>query len=499
MGVFDNYFPLGLGTSRLPISGPNDTGGIDRSIDLILNALDAGINYIDTSYTYAAGMAFTALKPAFAATRKPYGVTLKVMHDMDKTSDETRRMAEFQLKALGIDKAAFFVCWNILSYDSFLAIINKGGIYDGALKLKSEGLVGHICCSLHATQADNIKIIESGMFEGATISHSLLNAAQSAPVLDAAFRNNVEVAVMNPLGGGIIPENAGFFDFACSHSEGTITAALRFAMAHPSVKIILSGISNKNELDENIRAVMHPGPELPASRLARVEQSIREIKGFCVNCHYCDGCPAKIPVAELMNKRNTLLFSAGGAYNRHDPEIVRNIRLFQSHTSVGAADWFPESPENPCTRCGKCEKKCTQKLEIMDAIKDTFRRAEVSGFSLQSHKARLEELLADRNYRRVGLYPNGGFANKIMGLYKQFFGEPAFEWIQFNSDPKMWGQSSGGLFIYAPDKIGELKPDLIIVCTYKYDKEIYEDLRSYEDNGVKIVKLHKMTDVPWVF
>ena len=499
MGVFNNYFPLGLGTSRLPISGPDDTEGIEKSVRMILKALDSGINYIDTSYPYSAGMAHTALKTAFAQTKKLYGVTVKVMHDMDKTADDTIKRVEFQLDAMGVDKAAFFVCWTIPSYEVFQAIMCKGGVYEGALKLKDEGIIDHICCSIHASQSDSIKIIESGAFEGATVSHSLLSAIQTIPVLDAALRSNVDIAVMNPLGGGIIAQNQEFFSFSQSEGENTITAALRFAYSHPAVKLILSGISREGELEENINAIVNPSSENNIGRQLRVLENIRSIKNFCVNCHYCDGCPAGIPISELMSERNKLLFNPITSYSRSDPELTRNINLFYNHTHLGADEWFPDSSENPCIDCGQCEEKCTQKLEIRKSISDTYNRAKTSGFSMQAHKERLNELLIGKNYRRVGLYPNGGFANMIIEQYSHFFGEPDFEWLQFNSDPKMWGQYTGGLLIHSPREISELKPDLVIVCTYKYDKEIYESLGHHESEGIKITKLHRENDVPWVF
>ena len=499
MGVFEKYFPLGLGTGRFPISGPDDTGGIEKSAKLALKALNMGVNYIDTSYAYSAGMSNTALKLAFTQFKKPVAVTLKVMHSMDKTADEARKRAEIQLESMGIDKAAFFVCWTIPTYEVFQDIMRKGGIYDGALKLKNEGLIDHICCSLHTSQEEAIKIIESGAFEGATISHSLLSALQSTAILDAALKNKVDIAVMNPLGGGVIAQNPEFFSFARSGTENTITAALRFVKAHPAVKIILSGCSEERELDENNAAITEPSAELDNKRLERVLTSIKSIDSFCVNCHYCDVCPKGVPVSELMSKRNTLLFESQERYNRTDPELLRNISLFYSHSHLGTDEWFPDSPQNPCIRCGKCEDRCTQKLKIMDSIEDMYNRAGEVSYTVQSRKERVEELLVNKNYKKVGLYPNGGFANMIMEIYKDNWGEAPFKWVQFNSDPKMWGQFMGGLPIHAPDEISALKPDIIIVPTYRHDKVIYESLMHYEDEGIKIVKLHRKSDVPWVF
>ena len=73
--------------------------------------------------------------------------------------------------------------------------------------MKEEGLIDHICCSLHAIPEDIQKIIKTKAFEGITISYSMLSAANMLPVLDAAYENDIGVAVMNPLGGGVIAQN----------------------------------------------------------------------------------------------------------------------------------------------------------------------------------------------------------------------------------------------------------------------------------------------------
>ena len=498
MGVLSNYFPLGLGTSRFPISGPNDIAGIEKSINITSHALDAGINYVDTAYSYSAGMAQTVLKEAFAQAKKPFDVTVKVMLEMDKTADDARRRVELQLKAMGLSKARFFTCWTIFTYTEFEQIMQKGGIYEGAQKLKDEGLIDHICFSTHAQPADIIRILQSDAFEGLTLSYNITNATIMQPVLDTALKHNIDVAVMNPLGGGVIPQQAEYFGFAQGESDKNIVqAAIRFAKSHPAVKVVLSGFSSEGEIGENIAAFSDVNTEDDTKRFTRVMKEIRTLDNFCTGCNYCEGCPVNIPISEIMRKRNSLLFTPKDSYNRKDPELVKNIKLFYAH--VSANEWFPNSAENPCVRCGQCEAKCTQRLNIIEDLSDVYERVAKVGFSVAARKERLQEMLTGKNYKRVGLYPNGGFANQIVSLYGKFFGEPAFEWLQFNSDPKMWGEMSGGLPVYSPNDIPSLKPDTIIICTYKYDAEIYESLRHHEDAGIKIEKLHKPTDVPWVF
>ena len=203
MTIYDSFFPLGLGTNRFIIKGSDDLEGIEKSVELVTAALNAGVQYVDVAHNYSRGMAQTICKQAFSKKLKfAPKVTVKSSYPTDKNSDGALRRVDSTLENLGLEKAFCFVCWSIFSYDEFLEITKKGGVYDGALKAKDQGLVEHICFSTHAAPADIIKILESKAFEGVTISFSVLNSSAMNQVLDCAERNNIGVVVMNPLGGG---------------------------------------------------------------------------------------------------------------------------------------------------------------------------------------------------------------------------------------------------------------------------------------------------------
>lgn len=500
MSIYSNFFPLGLGTGRFPVTGPDDEAGIEHSIRLAMQALDSGINFVDVGQTYAAGTALQILREVFHRTKQKFSVTAKVMYGMDRTADDARRRVELYLDAMGLDKVQFFVCWTVWNYQIFQQIMQKGGVYEGALRLKDEGLIDHICCSLHAPPEDSIKILESGAFEGVTLSYSILNANSMQPVLDVAHRKDIGVAVMNPLGGGVIAQNPDYFSFARAKgsNETTAMASLRFARAHPAVDVVLSGVSNIEELRENLAAVTEKDPELPKDRLRRVLSVVSELKGFCTGCKYCEGCPQGIPTAQIMNARNALLFDPVRSYNREGPDdLLYNIQVFRK--LLHDDGWLPETGENPCIQCGRCEKACTQKLEIIKGVQDTYHRANNSFFSKSARRKRLEELLKEKGYKKVGLYPNGGFVYTIMKLYEESFGPPDFEWVLFNSDPKMWGQKANSYTIHGPSEILQLGVDMILICTYRFDRDIFESLKPYQEQGVRIEKLHRENELPWVF
>lgn len=501
MGIFQRHFPLGLGTSHLPVHGPDDLAGIETSVELVMRALENGIDYIDTAYNYSGGMAPTVLKEAFRQTKRPFTLTAKVQYNVDPTADAARRRVELYLKMLDLDHIQYFTCWCIWSYEEFQKIMQPGGIYEAALRLKEEGVVDHICCSLHARPEEMIKIIKSGAFEGATVSYSLLNALQMQPVLDAAWEQGVSIAVMNPLGGGLIAQNRDFFSFACGPDDqaNAVHAALRFVHAHPAVDIVLSGANSKEELADSLAVFQSPDPEPPAERVARVLEKASGIEGFCSGCKYCEGCPQGIPTSAIMRARNTLLFDPVELYGREGPrELLYDLHLF--HKLYLDLRWQPETPENPCVNCGQCERNCTQKLKIIDGVADTYRRAKRTGYSKQAHVERLRELLTGKGYRKAGIYPSGHFVDYVLNLYQDNLEEQELTWLLFNSDPKIWGTTTeNGLTVHSPAEISELRPDVIIVASYRYEAEIVESLRQYEAQGIRIESLFRDGEIPWVY
>ncbi len=490
-------FPLGIGTSRLPIVRIDDEPGIERSTEIILRALDAGVRYIDTADSYARGMAHEVLRRVFARTDKPFSVTIKSRYGADKTADDARRQAERSLGAMGIAKATWFICWSIMDYAEFEAVTQRGGVYEGALRLRDEGVIEHIGLSSHASPEDTIKMLEHGGFEAITIACSLLNHLTMRPVLDAALRHNVDVVVMNPLGGGVIPQNEDFFSFSKFSPEETLPqAALRYVKAHPAVKTILSGVASLDQLQENLVALTCD-PELPERRLERVDVAMGKIEGYCTGCRYCEGCPAGIPVHALMQSNNAALFKPVDAYRRTEPDLLRDIQVLRKLAMD--FQFIPNDTKNPCTRCGRCESLCTQRLPVVDTLEAIYAIMKKRGFSNAARKDRLNSLLNGKNYKRVGFYPGAGYTGEVLKLYRCFWGEPFFEVVFFDSNPAMWGRVNGGIPIYTPADIDRLEPDVILVSNYNFQDEIYDQLSLFAEGGMEILKLHEQNEAPWVF
>lgn len=496
MTIFDHVFPLGLGTNRFPVRGPSDEEGLDLSAQIVADAVRAGVNFIDAAHTYSRGTALEVLRRAFRQTGTFEGVTIKTRLNLDKTADDVRRRAEGNLRAMGLSRAKYFYCWSIMSYGEFESLFQRGGIYEGAVKLRDEGITEHLCFSVHAPAEDILKMLRSRAFEAVTISFSLLNSLRCDEILQTASELGIGVAAMNPLGGGIIPNNSGFFSFAKGYADRTVPeAALRYVLAHRGIQIALSGVSSEEELRENLAAAA--SPELPEQRIARVNAHIKQLDNFCTGCRYCDSCPKGIPIPAIMQCRNYLAFGSRDPNYAFAAETVQE-NIFALGKLEQEYSVLFDKAENPCIRCGKCERACTQHLRIMDAVADTYRRADNSAFSRQARIRRLRELIDNTAENTVGMYPSGITCLAVRRFYEENIGSLNCRLVLFDSNPAVWGQEDDGIRIYSPEDIPKIKPSVVIITSYKFKNEIYEAIRQYEAEGIRIVKLCQDHELPWL-
>ncbi len=497
------HFSVGLGTARLPIKGANDSAGFEKSVELICHAINNGVDYIDSSDTYAGGIAQSAIGEAFRRTGKSVATTLKCNYEYDKTYDAVMARVEKQLKALGVDRTDYFLCWTIKSLQDFEGIMRKGGMYDTAVKLKENGIIRNICFSTHAPAQDTIEILKTGLFDGMTISYSILNGIAAKPVLDVALEYGVDAIVMNPLGGGLIPQNADYFKFArMTEDETIIQAAMRYCFAHPAIKIVLCGVQSIDEFDENFKAITEVDKEKDI-RCEHVNNQAKSLENFCTGCHYCDGCPVNIPTANYMQARNKLLFNPAAAYNCDDDQKLRYINLFKSlfydqGVRIGSENNFFDAESNPCIKCGMCNNKCTQHLDIRKAMNDLFECAKKVSFSMGEVRKRFENLMSE-GPKRVGVIPSGAYTSNVLDLYKKAFGEIPFEIVPFNNNPELWGSDFYGEKVQDPAMISELGIDMVLVTHFAYGQEIYSELKKYETDNLHIKCLHETGDVPWFY
>ncbi|MDR0409838.1 MAG: aldo/keto reductase [Spirochaetaceae bacterium] len=487
---------LGVGTMRFNLE---EADGFENAVKLTLEAVKRGVNYIDTSFGYLGGQAEKIAGEAVRRSGKEVYVTVKSNGLTDISADACYDRIRASLKSMGLPKAQFFILWTVLSYDDFVKMTLPGAAYEGALRAKEEGLIEHICMSAHASPENIIKIMRTGKIEGVTISYSVLTPHIFEPVLRTAAELGIGVVTMNSLGGGLIPQNPDVFSFVKQDGDESVAAAaLSWSYAHSQITTVLSGMTTLDELNENIRAFdKDENPAADEKRVNAVNSSFSGVTGFCTGCGYCVGCPAGIDIAVLMQAFNAIKFTSGiSDYRRKDPRLLENIRICYRLNMI--SNFMPPDTENPCLKCGECENKCTQRLPIIKRLDEIYRRFDESGYSEKHIADRLKSIFAVA-YKKVAFWSASLYTKKVFSYFQRLFPSLEPELFIFDKNEKLWGSVYDGIRVESPDKLLEIKPDIVVISNYVYSEEIYEDIKRYEDDGIRIVKIHAPQDVPWLF
>jgi predicted aldo/keto reductase-like oxidoreductase len=490
---------LGFGTMRLKLSEPD---GFENAVRIVVEAVNQGVNYIDTSFGYLGGQAEKVAGEAVrraALNGKEVYVTVKSNGVIDTTADACYKRICDSLKNMGLQNAQFFLLWTVLNYDDFMKLCLPGGPYDGALRAKKEGLIEHICMSAHASPGDIIKIMQTGKIEGITISYSILTPHIFQPVLECAAELGVGVITMNSLGGGLIPENRDIFSFIKqTDNETAVSAALAWSYAYSQITTVLSGMTTLEELNENLRAFVHSEDTKAAdNRISAVNKGFSGVAGFCTGCGYCTGCPSGIDTVTFMQSYNAIKFTSGIAvdYRRSNERLVENIRICYKMNMISG--FMPVDTQNPCIQCGQCEEKCTQKLPIIERVSELYQRFDESAYSEKHIEDRIKKIFSE-NYKKIAFWPAGVYTKKVLSYFLKLYPDTKTDILIFDKNENLWETACNGVLVKNPAKLLEIKPDIVVISNYIYSEEIYNSIKHYENHGVKIVKIHGTNDVPWL-
>lgn len=359
--IYKKYGSTGIDVSAIGFGGMrfDNPADIDSNAALLLAAYKAGINYFDTAPQYCDDKSepiFGAALKQMLKTRgkKPFYVSTKSMED---DPARLRQELELSLTRLGLDYIDFYHFWCVIRMESYLHRKNNG-ILKEFEKLKDEGLIKHICISTHLPGTEIEKVLEDYPFEGVLLGYSAMNFAYRDKGLDAAARLNRGVVVMNPLGGGIIPQNPERFEFVKTQKKETVTqAALRFLINDSRINVALVGFTTQKHLKEAIEAVDGFKP-IPPEKIEQIRAGVKQsFDELCTGCRYCDNCPQGIEVPRMMDVYNHKILTG------KDKAIIDRLTW---HWNIDLENNYLDK----CTNCGLCEAACTQRLPIRDRLKE---------------------------------------------------------------------------------------------------------------------------------
>lgn len=367
---------LGFGLMRLPLLDPEDHKSVD--IEKVKKMADEflanGFTYFDTAYPYHGGHSEIAFREAVAKRypRSAYTITDKLSMFMIRKEEEIPGFFEGQLERLGVDYVDYY--WlhglNKQTYQQ----AEEMHAFEFIQKKKEEGKIRHIGLSFHDSAAVLEEILTAHPeMEYVQIQLNYLDwddpAIESRLCYETAARHGKPVIVMEPIKGGSliqIPEKAKEIFYQAQPHLSLASWAVRFAASPANVMMVLSGMSNEEQIQDNI-SYMKEFQTLTEKEQKAVKDAadvIRSAAGIpCTACRYCvDTCPKKIAIPDCFAIYNNL--KRGGRLAGLTSGMYYE-NLTRTHGKA-----------SECLKCGKCEKLCPQHLTIRRYLEDVAKTLE---------------------------------------------------------------------------------------------------------------------------
>lgn len=357
---------LGLGAMRLPTVGGNDAV-IDQAVttEMVAYAMEHGINYYDTAWGYHDGHSESALGQALHAYPRDrfYLATKFPGYDLSNMG-RVQEIFEEQLKRCQVDYFDFYLFHNVCEMNIDAYLDPAYGIYDYLMEQKKQGRIRHLGFSCHGGMPVLTRFLEAYgdamEFCQLQINYIDWEFQGARAKVELLQKYNIPVWVMEPLRGGRLAnlsEQEAAPLRALRPEESIPAWAFRFLQSIPSVTMILSGMSNLDQLKDNLATFETSKPLQPQEMdtlLALARDMVQKTALPCTACHYCvSHCRQGLDIPGLLALYNEHCFTGGG--------FIAPMAL-----AAVPADKQPSA----CIGCRSCEAVCPQQLKIADAMTD---------------------------------------------------------------------------------------------------------------------------------
>ena len=367
---------LGMGAMRLPV-----IGGADENIDaaavqeMVDYAMANGVNYYDTAWGYHGGNSETILGAALAkhprgsfylADKFP-GYDLSNMPKVEETFEQ-------QLKKCGVDYFDFYLFHNVceMNIDAYLDEA-KYGIFSYLMEQRKNGRIRHLGFSAHGAVPVMERFLEAYgehmefcQLQINYIDWSFQDAKAKIELLD---KYGIPVWVMEPLRGGrlaSLPDTAVEELRALRPGESVPAWAFRFIQSLPQVRVTLSGMSNFEQLRQNIATFAEDRPLTAAETDALLSVAGGMLGNIlpCTACRYCTShCPQGLDIPMLLELYNEHTFTGGGFL-----------------APMALMSYPAEKHPSACVGCRSCEQVCPQQIKISEAMADFTEKLKTAAF-----------------------------------------------------------------------------------------------------------------------
>ena len=358
---------LGFGAMRLPVIDGDD-GRIDEAaaLRMVDTAMQNGINYYDTAWGYHGENSELVMGRALSQyPRDSFYVATKFPGYDPSNWGKVEEIFEQQLKKLGVEYFDFYLFHNVceMNIDAYLND-EKYGIYSYLMKQKQNGRIRHLGFSCHGSIPVLQRFLDAYgkdmefcQLQLNYLDWTFQNGKEKVELLD---QQNIPVWVMEPLRGGKLAKLLPEYEAKLKElrpDEEIPAWAFRFLQSIPSVTMILSGMSNDEQLEKNLITFAEDKKlnEVEMSELLDIAEKMLSVGTVpCTACHYCvSHCPQGLNIPDLLALYNEHAFTGGG---------------FIAPMALGA---LPEDKRpQACLQCRSCEQVCPQQIKISEVLAD---------------------------------------------------------------------------------------------------------------------------------
>ncbi len=357
---------LGMGAMRLPVIDGDDNRIDEQAAEkMVAYGMEHGINYYDTAWGYHSGQSELVMGKLLSRYPRDsfYLATKFPGYDLSNM-DKVEEIFEEQLKKCQVDFFDFYLFHNVCEMNIDAYLDPSHGIYDYLIRQKENGRIRHLGFSAHGSCQVMKRFLDAygGKMEFCQIQLNYLDwSFQDAKAkMDLLDSYHIPVWVMEPLRGGrlaSLSEEHSSILKGLRPDEEIPAWAFRFLQSFDCVRLILSGMSNLDQLKDNIHTfeTFKPLNETEMEALLGIADAMLKKKTLpCTACRYCTShCPQQLDIPSLLSLYNEHCFTEGG---------------FIAPMALAA---LPDDKKpSACIGCRSCEAVCPQQIKISEAMTD---------------------------------------------------------------------------------------------------------------------------------